>query len=128
MELKLKLKIHTQILIAIVAGVVVGVVLNGHIEHVHVEGEQIARADVVCKYAGGVKLIGDLFIRLLKMIIVPLIMASMVTGVVSIGNVRSLGRIGFRTFAYYLATTLLAVAVGLVLVNVIAPGAGVEMP
>ncbi len=128
MELKLKLKIHTQILIAIVAGVVVGVLINGHIERVHVAGEQIERADVVCKYAGGVKLIGDLFIRLLKMIIVPLIMASMVTGVVSIGNVRSLGRIGFRTFAYYLATTLLAVAVGLVLVNVIVPGSGVEMP
>jgi len=124
----LKLKIHTQILIAIVVGVVVGVVLNGHIERAHVAGEQIERADVVCKYAGSVKLIGDLFIRLLEMLIVPLIMASMVTGVVSIGNVRSLGRIGFRTFAYYLATTLLAVAVGLVLVNVIAPGAGVEMP
>ena len=128
MELKLKLKIHTQILIAIVAGVVIGVLLNGHIEHAHVEGEQVERADVVCKYAGSVKLIGDLFIRLLKMIIVPLIMASMVTGVVSIGNVRSLGRIGFRTFAYYFATTLLAVAVGLVLVNVISPGSGVEMP
>jgi len=124
----LKLKIHTQILIAIAAGVVVGVVLNGHIARVHVAGEQVGRADVVCRYAAAVKLIGDLFIRLLKMIIMPLIMASMITGVVSIGNVRSLGRIGLRTFGYYLGTTLLAVAVGLVLVNLIAPGRGVDIP
>ena len=72
--------------------------------------------------------IGDLFIRLLKMIIIPLIMASMVSGVVSIGTARNLRRIGLRTFAYYVATTLLAVAVGLILVNLIAPGRGVEIP
>jgi len=69
-----------------------------------------------------IKIVGDLFIRLLKMIIVPLIMASMVAGVVSIGNIRSLGRIGLRTFVYYVTTTLLAVLVGLLLVNVFQPG------
>ena len=125
--MKLKLKIHTQILIAILAGVLIGFLLTLHIEHVHIEGEQIAREDVVCKYADALKLIGDLFIRLLKMIIIPLIMASMITGVVSIGNVRKLGRIGLRTFTYYLATTLLAVGVGLVLVNIMQPGAGPAM-
>lgn len=57
--MKLKLKIHTQILIAILAGVLIGFLLNQHIEHVHIEGEQIAREDVVCKYADTVKLIGD---------------------------------------------------------------------
>lgn len=61
------------------------------------------------------------------MIIIPLIMASMITGVVSIGNIRSLGRMGLRTFLYYAATTVLAVLVGLVLVNLIRPGVGVEL-
>jgi len=103
----LKAKIHTQILIAIILGVVVGLLL----------GEN----------AGHIKVVGDIFIRLLRMIIMPLILASMVAGIVSIGNVRNLGRIGLRTFVYYMATTLLAVSVGLVLVNLLSPGVGVEL-
>lgn len=103
----MKIKIHNQILIAIVLGVAVGYLLGPRAEHF--------------------KVFGDIFIRLLRMIIIPLIMASMVTGVVSIGNVRNLGRIGLRTFAYYFATTFLAVGVGLVLVNLLKPGVGVEL-
>jgi Na+/H+-dicarboxylate symporter len=103
----LKLKVHSQIVIAIVLGVAVGLLL----------GEK----------AGHIKVVGDIFIRLLKMIIIPLILASMVTGIVSLGDVRKLGRIGLRTFVYYTVTTLLAVLVGLILVNVIRPGVGVDM-
>ena len=103
----MKIKIHTQILIAIIAGVLSGLLLHEHAVHL--------------------KILGDIFINLLKMIIVPLIMASMVTGIVSIGNIRNLGRIGIRTFLYYMATTLLAVAVGLILVNLLKPGAGAEL-
>jgi Na+/H+-dicarboxylate symporter len=105
--LRLKLKVHSQIVIAIVLGVMVGLLL----------GEK----------AGHIKVVGDIFIRLLKMIIIPLILASMVTGIVSLGDVRKLGRIGLRTFVYYTVTTLLAVLVGLILVNVIRPGVGVDM-
>lgn len=104
----MKLKIHTQIGIAIVGGVVAGVLLGDNAVHI--------------------RFVGDIFIRLLKMIIVPLVVASMVTGVASIPNARSLGRIGLRTFLYYTATTLLAVSVGLVLVNILTPGLGVELP
>lgn len=103
----MKLKIHTQILIAIVLGVVVGILFGEKTLHV--------------------KIVGDLFIRLLKAIIIPLIMASMVAGVVSLGDVRKLGRIGLKTLLYYAATTTLAVLVGLVLVNIISPGVGVEI-
>ncbi|MHC4260587.1 MAG: dicarboxylate/amino acid:cation symporter, partial [Planctomycetota bacterium] len=103
----MKLKVHSQILIAIVLGVVVGLLLG--------------------KEAAHIKIVGDIFIRLLKMIIIPLILASMVAGIVSLGDVRKLGRIGLRTFLYYTATTLLAVLVGLILVNVIRPGARVDI-
>ncbi len=103
----LKLKVHTQILIAIVLGVVVGLLLGEKTVHI--------------------KIVGDLFIRLLKAIIIPLIMASMVAGIVSIGDIRKLGRIGLRTFLYYAATTTLAVVVGLVLVNIMKPGVGMEI-
>ena len=103
----MKLKVHSQILIAIVAGVVAGVLLGERAKHI--------------------KIVGDLFIRLLKMIIIPLILASMVTGITSLGNVRRLGRLGLRTLIYYTVTTVLAVSVGLVLVNVIKPGVGVDI-
>jgi Na+/H+-dicarboxylate symporter len=106
-ELRLKLKMHNQILIAIVAGVVVGLLLGDK--------------------AGHIKIVGDMFIRLLKMIIIPLILASMVAGIISIGNVRKLGRIGLRTFIYYTVTTVLAVLVVLVLVNLVRPGVGISI-
>lgn len=69
-----------------------------------------------------VKLLADLFLQLLKMVIVPLILASMVSGVTSIGT-GSLGRIGRQTFGFYLATVVIAVAIGLCLVNLLQPGA-----
>ncbi len=102
-----KMKIHTQIFIALILGVSAGILF----------GEQT-------RY---IKIVGDIFIRLLRMVIVPLVMASMIAGVVSIGNVRKLGRIGLRTIIYYMVTTLLAVAVGLVLVNLTQPGVGVSI-
>lgn len=66
--------------------------------------------------------LADAFRRLLQMLIVPLILTSLVTGVASLGNLRSLGRIGVKTLSYYVATSLLAILVGLVLVQVIQPG------
>jgi proton glutamate symport protein len=103
----LRLKVHTQILIAIVLGAVAGLALGEKAVHL--------------------KIAGDMFIQLLKMIIIPLILASMVAGIVSLGDIRRLGRIGLKTFIYYTATTLLAVGVGLVLVNLMKPGVGVDM-
>jgi Na+/H+-dicarboxylate symporter len=70
---------------------------------------------------------GTLFIRLLKMIIVPLIFSSIVVGVSSLGSGRALGRIGVKTFAYYFLTSLLAILIGLALTNLIAPGIGTSL-
>ncbi|MHC5074031.1 MAG: dicarboxylate/amino acid:cation symporter, partial [Planctomycetota bacterium] len=103
----MKLKIHTQIIIAIILGIIVGWWLKEKTEFLQI--------------------VGDLFIRLLKMIIVPLILASVVSGITQIGNIRNLGRIGLKTFIYYLITTIFAVSIGLVLVNLIQPGTGAEL-
>jgi len=67
---------------------------------------------------------GELFLRLLKMLVVPLVMSSVMAGIIGLGDVRKLGRPGGAAVGYYLATTLLAVIVGIVLVNLIEPGAG----
>ena len=67
---------------------------------------------------------GEVFLRLLKMLVVPLVMSSVMAGIIGLGDVRKLGRPGGAAVGYYLATTLLAVIVGIVLVNLIEPGAG----
>src|SRR6185436_18942223 len=67
-------------------------------------------------------LIGGMFINLLKMIIVPLILASVITGVAGLGSGPDLGKLGVKTLLFYLLTTLLAVLLALALVNLIEPG------
>jgi len=66
--------------------------------------------------------IGKLFMRLIKMVIVPLVFASLLVGVASLGDVRKLGRLGGKTLALYLSTTALAVTIGLVVAHIINPG------
>ncbi len=78
------------------------------------------------------KVLGELFINALMMIVVPLVMLSMITGITGLGDVRKLGSLGRRTVIFYAVTTSLAVIIGLVLVNVVRPGAdiprGEELP
>mgnify|MGYP002783780362 CR=1 FL=1 len=69
--------------------------------------------------------VGQLFLRLLFMLVVPLVFSALVLGVVEIGNPQSLGRIGGRTLLWILVGTSIAVAIGLVLVNLIQPGVGI---
>ena len=69
-----------------------------------------------------VKWIGDLFLDALKMLIVPLIVAAVITSITAIGDVRHLGKMGGITILYYLTTTAIAVLIGLVMVNIIQPG------
>jgi Na+/H+-dicarboxylate symporter len=71
--------------------------------------------------------IGDLFINLLKMIILPLIFTSIVSGVASVGGGRDLGRLFSKTMGYYVLTSMLAILIGLVAVNLIRPGVGANL-
>lgn len=106
------LKLHHQILISMVIGLAIGLVLRE-------STDSIIYHFVIS--------MGTLFIRLLKMIIVPLIFSSIVVGVSSLGSGRALGRIGVKTFAYYFLTSLLAILIGLALTNLIAPGIGTSL-
>ncbi|MDH4158324.1 MAG: dicarboxylate/amino acid:cation symporter [candidate division Zixibacteria bacterium] len=98
------------ILIGMVAGAVLGV-LGGY-------------------FAGSlflsIKFLGTIFLNALKMVVVPLIVASMIVGVTSLGDIRKLGRTAGKTLLYYLATTGFSVIVGIILVNLVRPGEGVE--
>lgn len=70
---------------------------------------------------------GDIFLRALKMIIIPLILSSLISGVTNIGSGSNLGRLGIKTVGYYIMTSLFAIGIGLVLVNLIKPGVGADM-
>lgn len=70
---------------------------------------------------------GDLFIRALKMLIIPLILSSLISGITSIGSGSNLGRIGLKTLFYYATTSLFAIVTGQVLVNIFKPGVGANI-
>ena len=74
------------------------------------------------------KSVGDLFLRLLKMVTVPLIFTSLITGVTGLGAHGRFGSMFGRTIGYYMVTSLLAITVGLILVNIIQPGSGATLP
>ncbi|OGG54180.1 MAG: hypothetical protein A3F84_22885 [Candidatus Handelsmanbacteria bacterium RIFCSPLOWO2_12_FULL_64_10] len=96
-----------RILIGIAAGIAVGLALPAQTAYL--------------------KPVGDLFVRLLKMLIAPLILSAIVTGVVSLGDLARLGRMGGKALAYYLTTGAFAVLNGLLLVNLIRPGEGTNI-
>ena len=86
----------------------------------------------VCGYFFGdfmldIKFLGTIFLNALKMVVVPLVVASMIVGVASLGDIRKLGRTSLKTLAYYLTTTGISVLIGIVLVNLVKPGSGVEL-
>ena len=84
----------------------------------------VALALIRPQVAIGFEVGGQIFLRLLTMMVVPLVMASVMSGIIRLGDVRKLGRPGALTVAYYLSTTVLAVIVGLIMVNLIQPGVG----
>ncbi|PIE86029.1 MAG: dicarboxylate/amino acid:cation symporter [Bacteroidia bacterium] len=93
---------------------------------VEYEDTIIAEADYT-DYITYVSWLGELFMRGLKMIIVPLILSSIVSGVTNIGNAENLGRLGLKTMLYYIVTSLFAIITGLLFVNAIRPGDGVSI-
>lgn len=106
----LKLKLHWQILIALVLAILVGLVV----------GRETGVLGVT--FYSIFDFVGNLFLNALKMLIVPLIIASIVVGVAGVGGTQGLGRLGGKTIGYYAMTSLLAILVGLVAVNLIQPG------
>src|SRR5690606_27271467 len=71
--------------------------------------------------------LGDLFLRMIKFIIVPLVLASLVVGVAGTGDIKKIGRMGGITFFYYILTTAFAVTIGLILANIFSPGKGLNI-
>lgn len=80
------------------------------------------------EFAASLEIGGEIFLRLLTMVVVPLVMASVMSGILGLGDVRKLGKPGAAAVGYYIMTTILAVAMGVVMVNIIRPGVGFDPP
>jgi Na+/H+-dicarboxylate symporter len=87
---------------------------------------------IICGWNFGKKMevvawIGEMFLDVLKMLVIPLIVSSMIVGIAGLGDIRKVGKTGGITLAYFCGTTALAVMVGMIMVNLIQPGVGVEL-
>ncbi|UFJ41231.1 dicarboxylate/amino acid:cation symporter [Brevibacillus humidisoli] len=103
----MRISLLTQIMIAFIIAVVAGVIAGPAMQ--------------------AVQPLGDLFLRLIKFIIVPLVLTSLVVGVAGTGDLKKLGRMGGKTILYYLVTTAIAVTLGLVIGNLFSPGTGLAI-
>ncbi|HXH70366.1 MAG TPA: dicarboxylate/amino acid:cation symporter [Pyrinomonadaceae bacterium] len=108
------LALHTKILIGLLVGVIGGILVNRL-----VGGDN---ANLVWFIKNFTEPIGQLFLNLLLMIVVPLVLSSLIVGVAGIGDVRKLGRIGLKSFGYCLVISAISVVIGLALANTIRPG------
>ena len=103
-----KLPLYLQIIIGLILGLVYGIISAA-------AGWGSFTSDWIAPF-------GTIFINLLKLIAVPLVLSSLITGVASLSDLRKLSRIGGKTIAIYLVTTTISVTIGLVLVNTLQPG------
>lgn len=108
----MKLKLHWQILIGMVLGAIAGIVMN-----------ELELGFIIIDY---VKPVGTIFIRLITMIAVPLVLASLIVGAASIKDARKLSRIGGKTIGIFIFTTALSITIGLVIANFAEPGVGLD--
>ena len=114
-----KIGLTTKIFIALIAGAIFGIILCYLVPSGHV------RDDIIVE--GILYVIGQGFIRLMKMLVVPLVFCSLVCGSMAIGDTKKLGTVGVRTLIFYLFTTALAITVALTVGNIIDPGVGLDM-
>ncbi|HEX9962139.1 MAG TPA: cation:dicarboxylase symporter family transporter, partial [Pyrinomonadaceae bacterium] len=108
------LALHTRILIGLLVGVIGGLIVNWTLGG--------GNPWIVWTVENFTRPIGQLFLNLLLMIVVPLVFSSLVVGVAGIGDIRKLGRIGLKSFAYCLIISAISVVIGLGLANTIRPG------
>ena len=110
------MKLYTKIFIGLLAGLAFGVTAN------------LIRASTgnafLAEAAVAIEPLGIAWIRAITMIVIPLVVASLMVGVAGLGDLRTLGRFGGKTIAYYIGTTAIAVTIGLVLSNIVQPGSG----
>ncbi|MDG2152189.1 MAG: cation:dicarboxylase symporter family transporter, partial [Polaribacter sp.] len=108
-----QIALHWKILIGMVVGIIFGFIMNS------IEGGK----EIVIDW---IKPFGTIFINLLKLIAVPLILASLIKGISDLKDISKIKKMGLRTMVIYMITTLVAIIIGLGIVNIVKPGVGMS--
>ncbi|MDY5020941.1 MAG: dicarboxylate/amino acid:cation symporter [Blautia sp.] len=117
--MKKKMGLSTQIFAALLIGALIGVLIHYAMPSGTIKDKVLVE--------GVLYVVGQGFIRLMQMLVVPLVFCSLVCGSMAIGDTKTLGKVGIKTIGFYLATTALAVIVALTSANIINPGIGLDM-
>ncbi len=116
-------KKHSRLTLYIITAIVLAVITALLVPWL-VESVFASEMENASRFFGLIGIGGEIFLRLLKMMVVPLVVSSVMSGILGLGDIRKLGKPGGYAVLYYLSTTILAVLVGLVVVNIIEPGVG----
>jgi len=111
-------KLTTWIFVAMLAGIVVGYMCN----------QMIPDPKTAKTVAGYISLLTDIFLRLIKMIIAPLVFSTLVVGIAHMGDTKSVGRVGLKAIGWFVLASLVSLLLGLALVNILQPGVGLNLP
>src|SRR5260221_449098 len=116
-------RLTRYILVALVLGIVAGWSINAAVD----DGspEAAARLKTIADY---LSIVTTLFLRLIKMIIAPLVFATLVAGIAHMGNIAALGRVGVRSLLWFILATFVSLTLGLIIVTLIHPGVGLNLP
>ena len=106
-------RLTLYIMIGLVLGIIVGAILNWTLT-----------PESIAELSKWFKLVTDIFLRLIKMIIAPLVFATLVSGIVHMGDTASLGRVGLKTMTWFIGATIVSLTLGMILVNLLHPGIG----
>ena len=115
---KKKLGLTSQIFVGLIVGAIFGIILNYFVP------KGMIRDDIIIN--GVLYVVGQGFIRLMQMLVVPLVLCSLICGSMAIGDTKKLGNVGVKTLLFYLVTTAIAITVALLVGNVINPGIGLD--
>ncbi|EHK4161036.1 dicarboxylate/amino acid:cation symporter [Salmonella enterica] len=110
-----KISLTKMIILGLILGMIAGVVINN-----------MASADTAKTYAQDISIFTTIFLRMVKMIIAPLVISTLVVGIAKMGDAKTLGRIFSKTFFLFICASLLSIALGLVIVNLFQPGADIN--
>src|SRR3984957_9854834 len=108
----------TLILVAMVLGIVVGYACH----------QAFPEPKTAAAIAGYISLVTDLFLRLIKMIIAPLVLSTLIVGITHMGSTSSLGRVGAKTMGWFVSASLVSLFIGMVMVNILQPGVNLGLP
>ena len=110
-------RLTLYILVAMIVGIALGITLNA----------TIVDPATLKNVTGYISILTDLFLRLIKMIIAPLVFATLVSGIAHMGDTSALGRIGARSIGWFVSASLLSLTLGLIMVNLLQPGVGADL-